>query len=110
MLKPVMRAGEDGSSLVPDNLLMMQKTDPQQAIQDLAGEFRSVPDIRHFKAWHQRERLRPVGPRIGGDGRVGVASRPLLHVAGFRRSAAIQAGAVTPLGVELDSVWWIGHH
>ena len=35
MLEPVVRSGEDGPTLVPNDLLMMKKPNPQQTIQDL---------------------------------------------------------------------------
>ena len=34
----------------------------------------------------------------------------VLHVAGFRRPAAIQSGAIPPFGIELDPVGRVGHH
>ena len=39
-----------------------------------------------------------------------MARGSVLHVAGLGRSAAIQAGAVTPFGIQLDAVRWVGDH
>jgi len=44
-----MRSGEHGTPLVPNDLLVVQEADPQQAIEDLAGELRGVPHIAHFQ-------------------------------------------------------------
>ena len=44
------------SPVIPD-----EKADPQQAIQNLAGELRGVPDIRTPRLG-MGERLAPVGP------------------------------------------------
>src|ERR1700689_879839 len=51
--EPVMRSREDGPPFIPDDLLMVQETDPQQAIQNLAGELRSMPNIPHFETRNQ---------------------------------------------------------
>ncbi len=48
MLEPIMSPSKYRSSLVPDDLLMMEKTNPQQAIEDLTGELRGVPYICHL--------------------------------------------------------------
>jgi len=45
MLKPVMGACEHGTSFVPDNLLLMEKPDSQEAIENLAGELGSMPHV-----------------------------------------------------------------
>jgi len=67
MLEPVVRSGEHRAPLVPDDLLMVQEADPQQAIQDLAGERRGVPDITYFQIGNQRKRLGPVGARVAAN-------------------------------------------
>jgi hypothetical protein len=38
MLEPVMRSRKHRPTLVPDNLLVVQEPDSQQAIENLAGE------------------------------------------------------------------------
>src|SRR5579864_5762554 len=83
MLEPVVRSREDGAAFIPDNLLVMQEPDAQQAVQNLAREFAGVPDVGHLETGNEREGFRPVSPRISGDGRFGVALRPVLHVAGL---------------------------
>ena len=69
----------------------------------------SVPDVRDLEARHQFESFGPIRPGVAGDGGFGVALRALLHVAGLGRAAAVQAGAITPLGIELDAVRRVGH-
>ena len=48
-----------------------------------------------------------VSPEMRG---FGVALGAVLHVARLGRSAAVQPGAIAPLGIELNSVRRIGHH
>ena len=110
MLKPVVRPREHRPPFVPDDLLVMQEADPQQAVEHFARELRCVPDVRDLEARHQFEGFGPVGARVAGDRGFGVALGPVLHVAGFGGPAAVQAGAVAPFGIELDSVRRIGHH
>ena len=88
----------------------MDEPDAQEAVQHLPRKLRGVPDIGDLEARHQFERLGPVGPRVSGDGGFGVALGPVLHVAGLGRAAAVQARAVAPFGVELNSVRRISHH
>jgi hypothetical protein len=61
MLKPVVSSREHGSAFVPDDPLVVKESDPQQAIQNLAGEFRGVPDIGHLETGNQRKGIGPVG-------------------------------------------------
>ena len=110
MLKPVVRPREHRPALVPDDLLGVQEADAQQAVENLAREHRGVPDVSDLQARHQFEGLRPVGARVAGDRRFGVALGAVLHVAGFGGPAAVQAGAVAPFGIELDAVRRIGDH
>ena len=110
MLKPVVRPREDRPALVPDDLLVVQEADPQQAVEHLAREHRGVPDVSDLEARHQFECFGPVGPGVAGDRGLGVALGPLLHVAGLGRPAAVQAGAIAPLGIELDAVGRVGDH
>ena len=65
----------------------MDEADPQQAVQHLAREFGSVPDVGDLEARHQFEGFGPVGARVAGDRRLGVALGPVLHVAGLGGSA-----------------------
>src|ERR1035437_8406773 len=83
VLKPVERPRQDRAPLVPNNLLMMFEADAQQAVQNLARELRGVPDVRNLQARHEFESLGPVGPRVSRDGRLSVAFRAVLHVAGL---------------------------
>jgi hypothetical protein len=110
MLEPVVRAGEYGSAFIPDNLLMVEKADPQQTVENLAGELRRMPNVRHLEARHQCERVRPIGSRVTAYGGLVVTFGPVLHIAGFGRPAAIQAGAVTPFGIEFNTVRRVGDH
>ncbi len=93
---------------VPDDLLVVEEADPQQAVRDLAGELRGVPDVGDLQARDEFEGFRPIGARVPGDGRLGVALGPVLHVAGLGGPAAVQAGAIAPFGIELNSVRRIG--
>jgi hypothetical protein len=45
-----MRSCHHRAALIPNNLLMMQEADLQQAIEDLTSKFRGVPDIADFTA------------------------------------------------------------
>jgi hypothetical protein len=47
-----MRTREDGSGFVPNNLLMVKKTDPQKAIKNLARELRRAPNIGDLETRH----------------------------------------------------------
>jgi len=94
-----MRSGEHRAPLVPDDLLMVQEADPQQAIQDLAGERRGVPDIADFQTGNQRKCLRPVGARVAGDTGYPMPLGPLFQIAGLGSSAAVQPGPVPPLRI-----------
>lgn len=63
MLKPVMCARKHRAPLVPDDLLMVQEADPQQAVENLPGELRRMPYIPDFQGRNQSKCLRPVGAR-----------------------------------------------
>src|SRR4051812_41386770 len=69
VLEPVMSPGEHCSTLVPDDLLMMQEADPQQSFEHLRSELRCVPDIGHFQTRDQSERIGPVRPGVAQDRR-----------------------------------------
>ena len=99
-----MSARQHGASFVPDNLLVVQKTDAQQSGKDFARELRRMPDVSDLEIRHKREGLGPVSARVTGDGRFCVALRPMLHVAGFGRPTTIQSGTITPLRIEFDAV------
>ncbi len=73
MLKPIVRAGQNCSLLIPDYLLVVQEADAQQAIQHLARENARVPNVRDLQAGHEREGFRPVGTRVARDARFGMA-------------------------------------
>src|ERR1035441_9503367 len=60
MLEPVMRSGEHRAALVPDDLLVVQEADLKQAIEDLAGERRGMPDIADFQTGNQCKCLGPI--------------------------------------------------
>ena len=91
-----MRSGEHRAALVPDDLLMVEKADPQQAIENLAGELRCMPDVAHFQAGNQRKCLGPVGARVAADRSFAMPLRPILQAARLGSSAAIQSGPVAP--------------
>ena len=69
VLIPVVSPGEHGPALVPDDLLWVKKSDPEQPIQNLTSVDTGVPHVPDLKARHQLERFRPLGARVGGDGR-----------------------------------------
>ncbi len=110
VLKPVVRAREHCPALVPDDLLVVQEADAQQAIKNLASELRSVPDVRHLETRNQREGFGPIGARVTGDRRLRVAFSALLHIARFSGPMAVQAGTIAPFGIQFDSVGRISHH
>ena len=83
MLIPVVRAREHRAALVPNDLLWIQKADPQQPIQYLAREHGGVPHVSHLQAGHQRKGFRPVGPGIARNTRLTMALGTFLHVAGL---------------------------
>src|SRR4051794_21000014 len=62
-------------SLVPDDLLVMQEPDLQQAIQYLARELGCMPHVRGLDARDERERFGPVSACIARDSRLGVTAR-----------------------------------
>ena len=64
-----MSPGEHRTTLVPDDLLMMQEADPQQSFEHLRGELRRVPDVSHFETRNQSERIGPVRPGVAQDRR-----------------------------------------
>src|SRR6516164_5055882 len=47
--KPVQGPGEDGATLIPDDLLMVLEADAQETIEDLARKLRGVPHISDLK-------------------------------------------------------------
>src|ERR1700728_687247 len=110
MLVPIMGPSEHRAAFVPNDLLRVQEADAEETIKNFARKKAGVPDVSDLQAGYQRERIRPVGPRVTGDGRLGVASRGLLHVAAFRRPAFVEAGPGTPLGVELNPIRRICDH
>ncbi len=110
MLKPIVGPGQYGPAFVPNDLLVMQKADAQQAIENFPRELRGMPHIRHLETRHQRECFRPICTSVGRDGGFGVTLGSALHVAGLSRATAIQSSPVAPFRVELNSVGRIGHH
>src|ERR1017187_758773 len=109
VLIPVVGACEDRAAFVPDDLLRVQEANSQESVEHFAGEYGGVPYVSDLNTRYEFKRLGPVGASITGDGRFGVALRAVLHVARLSRSTAVKAGAVTPLGVELDAVRRGGH-
>jgi hypothetical protein len=63
-----------------------------------------------MEAGDQFERRGPVGARVAGNGGLGVALGAVLHVAGFGRPTAVQAGPIAPFRIEFDAVRRVGHH
>src|SRR5262249_16727230 len=96
--------------LVPNDLLVMNKSDAQQTVENLPRELRCVPNIGDLKARDELERFGPVGAGVGRDRSIVVALSPLLHIARLRRPAAAESGTVAPLRIKLDAVRRIGHH
>ena len=70
MLEPVVRPGENGSAFVPDNLLMVEEPNPQQTIEDLAGELGRIPYVAVplLRETLRRRKVPSAGP--------GATSRP----------------------------------
>src|ERR1700683_5009462 len=110
MLVPIMGARQHGAPFVPDDLLRIQKTDPQQAVQNLAREDTRMPDVRDLKTWHELEGLRPISSRVPRNSRFNMTFRSLFHVARLGRPAAIQSGAITPFRVQFYAVGRVSHH
>src|SRR5260370_4824529 len=96
VLKPGVRAREHCPALVPDDLLVVQEADAQQAIKNLASELRSVPDVRHLETRNQREGFGPIGARVTGDRRLRVTFGALLHLARLSGPMAVQPSTITP--------------
>src|SRR5689334_20963716 len=69
-----------------------------------------MPHVCDLEAGDERERLRPVGARVAGDRSFGVALRAPLQITGRGWTATVQAGAIPPLGIELDAIGGVGHH
>lgn len=63
VLKPIVRSGEHRSPLIPDDLLMVQEADPQQAIEYLPSELRCVEYVPDFEARHEYQSAR-ASPEI----------------------------------------------
>src|ERR1035437_2174149 len=98
--EPVRRPRENRPVLMPNNLLMMQKADPQQAVENLAGEFRSVPDVADLETGHECESFRPVCTGVARDFRLRVALSAMFHVAGLGRPVLVQARAISPFRIQ----------
>src|SRR5260370_10470945 len=69
-----------------------------------------MPDVRDLETRDKFKGLGPIRPRVPRDGGFGVPLRALLHVAGLGRAAAVQAGAIAPFGIELDTIRRVGGH
>ncbi len=129
VLKPVQRSGEHRALLVPDDLLVVDEADAQEAGEDFGREPGCVPDVGHLQAGHELERPAPVGSRVSADARFVMARGAVPHVARFggrgvvflrvllrhrgslrARHAAVESGAVAPFGIELDTVRRISDH
>src|SRR5579859_4395878 len=89
VLEPVVRARKDGSTFVPNDLLVVKKSDTQQAVQNLAREFAGVPDVGHIETRNEREGIGPVSAGVAGDRSLGVTGGSLFHIAGLGRPAAV---------------------
>jgi hypothetical protein len=107
VLIPVVSPRQHSAALVPDNLLRIEESESQQAVEYFAGVDRSVPYAtyanasdhrvrREARLTHQCERLRPSSAgRVETpqgyqrrDRRVGVALGAVLHVAALDLQAA----------------------
>ena len=105
MLKPVKRSCEHRALLVPDDLLVVDEADAQQAGKDFARKFAGVPDVSDLQIRQQLKSRGPIRAGIAGDARLSVAlGAVVLHVAGFRGPAPVQSRAIPPFAVELDTV------
>src|SRR5260370_32216343 len=99
-----MRSRKDSSAFVPNNLLVVQEPDAQQAVQYLAREFAGVPDVGHLEIRNKGEGIGPVSARVAGNRSLGVTRGALLHVARLGRPAAIQSSAIAPLRIQTYSI------
>jgi hypothetical protein len=109
MLIPIVSTREHRAALVPDDLLRIQKVDAQQAVQNLSREDGRVPDVGDLQARYMFERLRPIRPCIAGDRCFCVARSAFFQIARLGGPAAIQAGAISPLRIEFDTVRRVRH-
>src|ERR1035438_2752373 len=75
VLKPVQSPRQDRPPFVPDYLLMMQKPDAQQPVENLPGELRSVPYVRNLQIRNQLEGLRPISAGVSQIGRASCRER-----------------------------------
>src|ERR1700733_245625 len=99
MLKPVQRTRKHCAAFVPDNLLVVKKTNAKKAVEHLACEFARMPDISNLEARQQFEGFRPIGAGIARDRRLGVAFGAFLQVARLRRAVAVEASSIPPLRI-----------
>lgn len=62
-----MRSGQHGAFFVPYDLLAVEESDAQQAVQDLAREFARMRYVSHFETRNQCECIGPIGARVPGN-------------------------------------------
>ncbi len=112
VLEPIQSARKYSSALVPDDLLVVEEADAEQAIEHFAREF----------ALTRAKRTRPRGEGTSANAsdqsaRVspemvvfGAAPWALLHVRRLGRAMPIQPRTIPPLGIKFDAIGWICHH
>ena len=78
MLEPVMSSRQDRSAFIPDDLLMVDEADPEEAIEHLARKLAGVPDVGHLESGNESKSIGPVGARVATNRRLRVAGGALL--------------------------------
>ncbi len=84
------------------------RADAQQPCEYFACELRRMPDVGCLQTGNEFEGFRPIGPRITRDGGFRVARGAVLHVRRLGRTVSVQACAISPFTIELNSVRRIG--
>src|ERR1035438_799332 len=100
VLIPVMRSGENGPALVPNDLLGIQEPDTLQPVENFPGVDGSMPYVRDLKTGYEFKGFRPVCTRVAGNRSLCVTFGSVFHITGFSRPTSVQAGTVAPLGVK----------
>src|ERR1700722_7953722 len=102
--KPVMSPREDWPPLVPNDLLVGEEANLQQAIKYLASELRRVPHVPHLETRNQSDCLRPVGARDTGNRRFLMALGPAFQIAGLSRPVFVEPRPIPPLRIQFNSI------
>src|SRR5207247_3329854 len=94
---PVQGAREHRAAFVPDDLLLVGKPNPEQAVKHLPRKLRGVPHVHHLETGHASERVRLVGARVAGDCRFRMTRSALFILLGSAaRQPSIRPCRATP--------------